>query len=348
MDAARSILIVDDERGVRDMLARALVDRGFTCQAAPDGVEALRRLEKAPFAVVLADIRMPHLDGMELLKRVKARWSLTEVIIVTGVFDLERGIQAIRHGAYDYVTKPFTIEDVTFAIERALHKRNLETQNQRYQENLEEEVELRALELLESNQRLQHLFVSILKTLANTLEAKDEYTHGHSERVAEHAVRVRARLKLAKGDLAHIELAGLLHDIGKIGVREKVLHKPGRLTPQEYEHIKAHCALGERILRPVEQFAPILDCVRHHHERVDGLGYPDGIAAEQISVGAKILAVCDAYDAMTSERPYRPPLPVDKAIEEIQNCRGTQFDPLVADTFLEVLSSEEAHAAPKP
>jgi len=346
MDGERKVLVVDDEAAVRDMLTRALVGRGFQCVAAENGLRALARLEREEHGVVVADVRMPELDGLELLKRIKARWPLTEVILITGVFELRCGIEAMRNGAYDYVTKPFTIEDVVFAIERAFYKRDLEIQNRHYQENLEAEVELRTLELLESNQQLQQLFVSMLKTLANTLEAKDQYTHGHSERVAAHAVGVAAQLQLPDGDRSRIELAGLLHDIGKIGVSEELLHKPGQLTSEEFEHIKTHCAIGERILRPVDEFAPILDFVRHHHERFDGRGYPDGLDGASLSLGAKILAVCDAYDAMTSQRPYRSPHTPEHACDELRRCRGTQFDPTIADTFLDVLA--HGAAAPHP
>jgi len=347
MDTGHSILIVDDEAAVRDMLTWALASRGFTCHAAENGLRALARLQEEECAVVVADIRMPGLDGLELLKRIKARWPLTEVIIVTGVFELRNGVEAMRNGAYDYVTKPFTIEDVVLAIERALYKRDLEIQNRHYRESLEQEVELRTLDLLESNQHVQQLFVSMLKTLANSLEAKDNYTHGHSERVAAHALLVGERLGLTERDLSRLELAGLLHDIGKIGVREAVLHKPGKLTDEEYEHIKTHCRLGERILLPVEEFAPILDPVVHHHERVDGGGYPDGLVGDELSVGAKMLALCDAYDAMTSERPYRSPHSQEYAIAEVRRCRGTQFDPLVTDAFLAVLAAEQVAATPR-
>ena len=340
MDAEHKILIVDDEAAVRDMLTWALVSRGFTCHAAENGVRALARLQEEEHAVVVTDIRMPGIDGIELLKRVKDLYPLTEVIIITGVFELRSGVQAMRSGAYDYVTKPFTIEDVVLAIERALYKRDLELQNRHYRENLEQEVELRTLDLLESNQHVQQLFLAMLKTLANTLEAKDKYTQGHSERVAAHAVAVGASLQLTEQDLSRLELAGLLHDIGKIGVSEEVLHKPGRLTPEEYEHIKTHCRLGERILRPVDQFAPIIEAIVHHHERVDGTGYPDGLTGDELSVGAKILAICDAYDAMTSERPYRSPFPPEHACEEVRRWSGKQFDPFVADAFLQVVASK--------
>jgi len=338
MSTAHRVLIVDDEVAVRELLARALGSRGFACTLAEDGRRALAHLEAEEHAVVVSDIRMPELNGLELLKLVKARWPLTEVILVTGAFQLHGGVDAMRSGAYDYLTKPFTIDDVVFAVDRAIQKRDLELQTRHYQENLEAEVEQRTLELLESNQRIQQLFVSMLRTLANSLETKDPYTHGHSERVAAQAILVAARLRLPEADISHIELAGLLHDIGKIGVREEVLHKPGKLSPEEYEHIKTHCELGERILRPVEEFSHILDYVRHHHERFDGKGYPDGIPGDSLSLGAKILGVCDAYDAMTSVRPYRAPFSREHAIEEVRRCRGSQFDPFVADAFLETLA----------
>jgi response regulator RpfG family c-di-GMP phosphodiesterase len=344
MQAGRRILVVDDEASVRDLITRTLASHGFACHTAADGRRALARLEQQPHAVVLCDIRMPEMDGLELLQRVKEQWPLTEVIIITGVFELQSAVQAMRDGAYDYLTKPFTMEQVLFAVRRAFHKRDLEIQNRYYQEHLEAEVELRTVELLESNQRIQQLFVAMLKTLANTLEARDQYTHGHSERVAARAVEVGRHLGLPDAELSQLELAGLLHDIGKIGAREEVLHKPGRLTPEEYEHVQAHCEIGERILRPVEEFSPLLDYVRHHHERVDGTGYPDGLPGHQLSVGAKALAVCDAYDAMTSERPYRAPYSHEHACEELRRCSGTQFDPEVTDAFLAVFATAQATA----
>jgi len=348
MDTRRRILIVDDEPAVRDLLVRALADRGLDCRAEENAFKALARLEREPHDVVVTDIRMPGIDGIEFLKRIKTRYPHTEVIIITGVSELQSGVEAMRAGAYDYVTKPFAVEEVVFAVERALHTRDIEAQNRHYQQGLEEEMARRTFELLESKQNVQQLFVSMLKTLANTLEAKDLYTRGHSDRVAAHAVQVGERLELPARELSQIELAGLLHDIGKIGVREAVLHKPDKLTDEEYEHIKGHTVLGERILKPIEEFAPVLDHVRHHHERFDGRGYPDGLCGDDLSLGARILAVCDTYDAMTSERPYRSPYPHDHACQEIRRCRGSQFDPTVADAFLEVVVPTQAQPTPTP
>ena len=348
MEPTSQILIVDDEAGVRALLSRGLAARGHVCHAEADPLRALARLGRDAYAVVITDIRMPRMDGIALLKHIKARDPFTEVVIITGVFELRSGVEAMRAGAFDYVTKPFAIEEVALTVDRALHKRRLELQSQYHQEHLEAEVELRTFELLESNQRIQQLFVSMLKTLANTVEAKDTYTRGHSDRVAAHAIAVAARLELPATDLSRIELAGLLHDIGKIGVRETVLDKPGRLTDEEFEHIKQHAEIGERILQPVGEFALLLDAVRHHHERVDGGGYPDGLPGDELSLGAKILAVCDAYDAMTSERPYRSPFTHGHARDEIRRCMGSQFDPIVAEAFLGVAVPHAAAAQAAP
>lgn len=345
MGDARTILIVDDEPGIRDLLTRALAARGFTCHAEGTGLRALARLARRDYAAVIADLRMPDLDGLELLQRIKHARPRTEVIIITGAFELRSAIEAMRRGAYDYVTKPFPVESVVLTLERALHQRDLELANQRFRDHLEAEVELRTLELLESNQRARQLLISMLKTLANTLEAKDPYTRGHSARVAAHAVAVAAELQLPAPDLSRIELAGLLHDIGKIGVREAVLHKRGPLTDEESAHIQAHAVIGERLLGAIDAFAPVLGCVRHHHERVDGAGYPDGLLGDETSLGARILCVCDAYDAMTSDRPYRWASSHAQACEEIRRCSGAQFDPVVADAFLEVVARDVAPAA---
>lgn len=337
MDTTRKILIVDDEAGVRGLLSSALAARGFTCHAAASGARALARLARDEYAVVLTDLRMPGIDGVELLERVKAHHPLIQVIIITGVFELCRGVEAMRAGAFDYVTKPFTIEGVVLAVERALRQRDLEIQNQHLQEHLEAEVELRTLALLESNQRLQDLVISMIYTLTAVLEAKDPFTRGHSERVAAHAVAIAEHLGLPEAERRHLELAGLLHDIGKLGVAEAILQKPGSLTDEEYQEIQAHAALAEQMLGDVETFAPIVGPVRHHHERFDGLGYPDGLRGDRVSLAARILSVCDAYDAMTSERPYRASYGHEHACAEIRRCAGTQFDPAVADAFLEVV-----------
>ena len=194
---------------------------------------------------------------------------------------------------------------------------------------LKQKVEKQANKIRES-------FLNALTALAYALEAKDKYTSGHSQRVAEISVAIAREMGLSRQDINKIRLAGLIHDIGKIGVRASVLNKPGRLNDDEYQHIKTHSEIGEHILTPIVEDEQILKTVRHHHERYDGTGYPDGLSGEQIPLGAKILAVADAYDAITSERPYRKAMSIQSACHEIELCKGSQFDPEVADTFLRI------------
>jgi len=233
----------------------------------------------------------------------------------------------VRQGAYDYVTKPFNLGEVTLSVERALEKRRLELEIRDYQLHLEQKVE-------EQAQKIRTAFLNAITSLAYALEAKDKYTSGHSQRVAGISVAIAAELGLSKTEIEKIRLAGLIHDIGKIGVREAVLNKPGKVSAKEYQHILSHSDIGEHILTPIVEDEAILKAVRHHHERYDGRGYPDGLSGEQIPLGARILAVADAYDAMKSERPYRGAMSVETACAEIERGKGTQFDPEVVDAFL--------------
>jgi len=219
--------------------------------------------------------------------------------------------------------------DTAVSVDRALEKRRLELENRDYQQHLEQKVEAQA-------RKIRASFLSAITALAYALEAKDKYTSGHSQRVAETSVAIAKELGLSQHSIERIRQAGLIHDIGKIGVRESVLNKPGRLTDEEFHHIKSHCEIGEHILTPIVEDEEILKVVRHHHERYDGRGYPDGLKSEQIPLGARILAVADTYDAMTSERPYREAMSDETACDEIKRCKGTQFDPVVADAFLRV------------
>ncbi len=221
------------------------------------------------------------------------------------------------------------------SIERALEKRRLELENREYQQHLEQQVE-------EQAKKIRASFLNAITALAYALEAKDKYTSGHSQRVAEISAAVAKELGLPQHNIEKIRLAGLIHDIGKIGVKESVLNKLGRLTDDEYQHILTHCEIGEHILTPIVEDEQILKTVRHHHEHYDGTGYPDGLSSGQISLGAKILAVADAYDALTSRHPYREAMSIRAACDEIERCKGTQFDPEVADTFLATRKSTQS------
>jgi putative nucleotidyltransferase with HDIG domain len=235
----------------------------------------------------------------------------------------------MKAGAYDYVTKPFNLDEVSFSVRRALEKRRLELENRDYQQHLEQKVE-------EQAQKIRASFFNAITALAYALEAKDVYTSGHSQRVTEISEAIAEHLGLPRETIEKIRLAGLVHDIGKIGVRESVLNKPGSLSDEEFKHVRLHSQTGERILKPIVDDKEILKAVRHHHERYDGAGYPDGLKGEQIPQLARIIAVADTFDAMTSERSYRKALTEEEACAEVERCRGTQFDPEAADAFLEV------------
>ncbi len=326
-DKLESILIVDDEEVIRRLLHRKLMSRGYQCEEASTGDEALEKVRSKPAALMILDIKMPGKSGIEILAEIKADHPDIAVIMATALAEIDTAIHCMKQGAYDYITKPFNLDEVVLNVERALEKRKLELENRDYQEHLKQRVEKQANKIRES-------FLNALTALVYALEAKDKYTSGHSQRVAEISVAIAREMGLSRQDIAGIRLAGLIHDIGKIGVRASVLNKPDRLNDDEYQHIKTHTEIGEHILAPIVEDEQILKAVRHHHERHDGTGYPDGLSGGQIPLGAKILAVADAYDAITSERPYREAMSTQIAYNIIERCKGSQFDPEVADTFL--------------
>ncbi|MFN8558589.1 MAG: response regulator [Dehalococcoidia bacterium] len=321
------LLIVDDEPLVRQALARGLFEVGYQCLLAANGQEALARLEQGRFAVMLCDIRMPGMDGFEVLRHARRRDPDMPVVMVTAIAALQTAIDAIRAGAYDYVTKPFTLDEVELTVRRALDYRRLRLENRRHVEHLEELVEERTL-------RINQIALGVVTSLGLALEAKDEWTHDHSRRVAEVAAALGLGLGMPAAQVADLRLAGMLHDIGKIGVREAVLHKSEELSAEEYLHIRLHPELGARILSPLRELNHVIPYIRHHHERWDGGGYPEGLRGEAIPAGARIIAVADAYVAMRERRPYRGALEVARAVEELRANARSQFDLDVVGAFL--------------
>jgi putative nucleotidyltransferase with HDIG domain len=290
-------------------------------------------LEQIPFDLAICDIKMPGRNGLELLQEMREKYPETGAIMATAVAELAPAIESLKMGAQDYLLKPFNLGEMALSVERALEVRRLQRENREYQLHLEEKVQ-------EQTQAIQELFLGGIRALAEALEAKDEYTRGHSRRVREMALGAAQKLGLEDEMVEKIILAAELHDIGKIGVRDAVLNKPAALTPEEYEHILSHVLVGEKILRPILRDEEALAMVRHHHERCDGSGYPDGLNREEIPLGARILAVVDAYDAMTSNRPYRPPVPPEEAQQRLLEASGTQFDPEVVEALLGSLPTD--------
>lgn len=342
-----SILIADDEPRVREILSRKLIKEGYDCVVADDGSKALKKLSAQPFDLALLDVMMPGKSGIDVLKEIQNKYPDTAVIMVTAVSDVDTAIQLMRMGAFDYIIKPIDLDILMVSIERALERRNLMLENKGYQLHLEQKV-------AEQTEKIRNSVLNSIRALAYALEAKDQYTRGHSDRVTEIAVAIAAELAIPTRIAEKLRLAGLLHDIGKIGIRESVLNKQGKLTEEEYEHVKSHSEVGEHILQPIIEDGEILEMVRHHHERYDGKGYPDGLSAEQIpqgtmvlavaeayettlSQGALTLAVSDAYDAMTSARPYREAMSPEAALAVLEKGKGIQFDPIIVDALLRVV-----------
>ena len=326
-------VVADDEPRLRQVLVRLMTSDGFTCLEAGDGEEALQQLEKVPAQLLLTDLRMPRLDGIELLKRARAAYPDLAVILITAVADVDVALSCLASGAMDYLTKPFHLEEVRARVAQALEKRALIVENRTYQRGLEQLVAAQA-------QRLEQLFLGGVQALVQALEVKDQYTRGHSIRVSHYSTLLAKELGLSEREVRHVELGGHVHDIGKIGVRESVLNKEGPLTDEEYQHIMTHPVVGWQILSPLLGDAPIaLNVVRSHHERFDGRGVPDRLAGDKIPLEARIAGVADAFDAMTSGRAYRRGryMTADDAIAEIQRCSGTQFDPDVAAKFIEIV-----------
>ena len=313
-------LVVDDEPRLRQVLLHLMRGDGFRCFEACNGIEALEVLERQPIPLVMSDMRMPRMDGIQLLKRIRQRWPDTAVVMITAVSEVETAVSCLSMGAMDYLTKPFHLEEVRARVSQALEKRNLILENRSYQDSLERRVAAQA-------KRLEELFLGGVQTLAEALEAKDPYTRGHSVRVGKYARIIARALDLDEETIRQIELGGNVHDIGKIGVREEVLWKPGSLTAEEYQHMRTHPVVGWRILSPLMSDVPIaLNVVRSHHERVNGSGFPDGLSGEQIPLEARIVAVADALDAMTSGRPYKADYDLEAALSEIEKHCGGQFD----------------------
>ena len=339
MSHRAKILIVDDDEIIRDLLSQRLIGEGYRCEVADKGTTALAQIERDSYHVMLADIRMPEMDGYELLQAAKVVDPDMQIIMVTGISETVQAVKAMKLGAYDYVMKPFHLEDVVHSVERAVEKQELKSQNRIHQRNLENRVQEATQELKEKNRQIRLLLFNTITSFVNVLEAKDKYTEGHSKRVAESAVKVARTCDLSREEIENIRLAGLLHDIGKVGIREKTLNKPNSLTVEEYDEVKQHPLIAERILEPIEELQAVIHDIKHHHERYDGLGYPAGLREKEIPFGARVLALSDAYDAMTSERPYRPAFSLDEALHEIEKNSGKQFDPDLTLKFLSIYSS---------
>ena len=329
------ILVVDDEPDIREVLTD-LLGGAYACTAAGSAEEALGLLGAHEYQLVLSDIMMRGMSGLEMVPHVRRLAPDALVILVSGLQSVESAVEAMRAGAFDYITKPFDVGHVEAAVARALEHQSLRAAKRRYENYLEEMVAQRTEELGRALNSVEGAYRSTLKALTSALEARDAETHGHSERVVSFSLRLGRELGLDAGQLRSLEFGALLHDIGKIGVPDAILRKPGALTEPEWLRMRRHPQLGEQILRGVEFLGGAALVVAQHHEKWDGSGYPLGLRGREIDINARIFAVADAFDAMTSDRVYRRGRPYAEASAELDACAGRHFDPLVVEAFKKI------------
>jgi putative nucleotidyltransferase with HDIG domain len=331
-----NILLVDDEEAIRCILSKGLSMRGYVCDEAEDGEQALNKLEAKPSDLVIMDINMPGRSGSEVLPDITARFPETAVIMASGVTDNRVIARCIKDGAQDYISKPFRFEQVLSSVNGTLDKRRVALEIQRYFQDMGKKANKQQLEP-------RKLFLGTIENLVNTLESCDSYTKGHSQEVAELALALGNQLKFSPEEMDDMRWAALLHDVGKIAVDPDILNKPSELTSTEYRHIMTHAIVGPNLVRPFVN-DKVVDMISHHHDHFDGAGLGQTVRGKDIPLGARVIAVADAFQAMISDRPYRKALSKLDAIDEILWYSGSQFDPIIANIFINTIRQQQIQA----
>jgi putative two-component system response regulator len=332
------VLVVDDEETIRTALARFLRARGYEVEVAESGIAALIMLERQRFALMVCDVRMPGMTGLEVVPEALQLDPDLAILMLSAVNDAPTATDALSHGAMDYLVKPIELVNLQHAVERCTHRRQLEIERRRVEQHVRDEVALRTAELEKEKAALHALTIGVAETLINAMEAKDVYLRGHSSRVADQAASIAEEMGLDPDLVENVRLAGRLHDVGKIGIREDILNKPGALTIEEFEQVKDHVRMGMEILTPLKHIPIALDFVHDHHEHWDGGGYPRGLAGSQITIGGRILAACDAFDALTSRRAFRDAMEPRETISYLEmNEVGRLLDPEVFTALKKVV-----------
>lgn len=330
LEMKEKILIVDDEEAIRNLFVEALTGLGYRCDVAENGLECLSMYyESSDYDVVLLDVQMPELGGIETLRKLKSYAPDLSIIIVSASRDIDNVRTALKEGAYDYIFKPFNINDVQAVIRRAVERAQLIKENKDYQINLEKKVENQTQELVK-------LYSGTLQAMILALDLRESETGYHSYRVTEYALTLGRHMNLTESELSMLAKGALLHDIGKIGVPDSILLKPGKLTEEEWEIMRKHAELGYTMLKKIEFLEESAVIVYSHHEHFDGSGYPKGLSGTDIPLGARIFSIVDAFDAMTSKRAYRDEMAFDKAVERIKEASGSQFDPQIVEVFMKI------------
>jgi putative nucleotidyltransferase with HDIG domain len=316
------------------VITTLLAVKGYECTAVANGRSALEEIARDGHDLVVSDIVMPELDGLRLLEKIHAQDPELPVVMVTAMHDLGIALQAIRAGAYDYILKPFEKEQLYVTVRRALDHRRLVLENRTYQRDLERLVSERTQQLSHALRQLEKSYDYTLEALGGALDAKDAETEGHCQRVTAITITIARAMNVDKERVRHIARGAFLHDIGKMGIPDVILRKPGPLNPQERAIMRRHCEIGYGMLERIPFLSEAAEIVLTHQECFDGTGYPRGLKGEEIPLGSRIFAVADTLDAIISDRTYRRSQPISAAREEIRAHSGTQFDPSVVEVFL--------------
>jgi putative nucleotidyltransferase with HDIG domain len=330
---------VDDEEAVREALSTMLEYRGYRCTALSNGREAQEFVRKQAPDLVLLDLIMPDMDGIQLLDWLHGFDPQIPVIILTHVHDISSALQTIRRGAYDYILKPFEKDQLFHAVGRAWQHRQLVAEDKNYRINLQQEVGRKTAELTNALDLLTQAYDDTLEALGSALALHDTEAGGHSQRVTAYTISIAKSVPVPLPYLTVLARGAFLHDIGKMAIPDKILRKPGPLDDAEKVIMRTHCEIGYNMLTHIPFLRDAAEIVLAHHEFFDGTGYPRGLRGEEIPLGARIISVANALDAMLSDCPYRKALPMSHAREEIRRCAGTQFDPKIVEVFLSIPGS---------
>jgi len=334
--ASRRVLIVDDDPQVRDVLHEIFLSADYECLVAGNGREGLDLFQAERPPLTVTDLKMPVMDGMGLLRGLREMDEDAAVLVLTGAPDVRTAIDALKHGAHDFIIKPVNMDELLFAADRALERRQFILERREYHALLERRVADATRDLEAAYQQLQDTYRVTLEALGSALDTRDVGTESHSRRVHGYALAVARQYGVPEDDLPDLAHGVLLHDIGKIGIPDAILLKPGKLTPEEWSIMRRHPEIGKRLIERIPFLKGAVPVVYHHHERWDGTGYPLGVRGEGIPPGARIFSVVDAFDAMTFDRPYSKAVSFEVAFAEIRRCAGSHFDPAVVEAFFRV------------
>ena len=328
-----SILILDDEKVICTLICERLSMEGYRCQSCQNCHDALTLLAGGFFDLVISDVRMPGMSGIAFLEEAQPQYPRTAFLMVTGEEDIRVGIQAMKHGASDYLLKPMQLDVLSLSVERALAVKRMELELESYRQSLEEAIEGRTHQLEAAMRRIEMTYDETLEALGAALDLRDTETAGHSKRVCRYCLEMATAMSRPKDELKHIMRGSYLHDIGKIGIPDAILLKEGKLTSEEMTIMQSHVRIGYDLVSRIAFLAPAAAIVLTHQEKWDGTGYPQGLVGDEIPMGARIFTIADTLDAMTSDRPYRKALTFSVARDEIIRFAGKQFDPEIVNLF---------------